>query len=1429
MKKERHPRPKGGDIFQIPTNYFLHEECCKENCSLEKLKVLLENKIDINTMNENEDTPLHLICANKTLSYDLVKFLIEKKSNMDLSNKDGKYPLHLVCENQSVSFEIIKLMIEMKSNFLATDKKGNTSFHCLCSNNKATKEMVEYFIKDLQFDVNLTNDSNETPFLNSCQNAASENIKYLLEIRGDLSVTSYSKDTTLMNLCKNQNITFELVKHFVESKCCDLNVKNKTNSSFLSFALQNQKADQETINFLIQQESDFNQINQSKESLLHGACFNPNLSMHTLKLLIDKGIYANPKNYEKITPLHILCNNENSTFEMIKFLIENKALVTSLTLKNQDSPLHLYCRRKNPNVETLKYLLEMKSCVNLKNNLDLTPLYVLSENASCNHDLINTLIEANAHINSVNSVLKKTTFHSACQNKNISLDSLKLFVENKAHLNIKDDKDETPLHFAVSTFSSEMIKLLLESKSFVSCKNTIGNTPLHCSFLGEKIELNTIKSLIESKSTINSNNKTKNTPLHLACSKSYTPLDVVEFLIENKAKVNSLNQDMKTPLHLALENGVSNEILKILISNYNQVHIQVKHVTNPFHSLYSNEDNQLPVETIKFMVENKSDFNTRNEIGNCLIHSASKKGNIELVKYLVELKANINSKNKNGSTPLHLYCGYKETSFENVKYLVEMKSDLNAKNKNGSIPLTSAVYNLNTPIETLKYLIESKSLPRPFKHGTMLLQQKHSSYEKIKLFFDLEEFVPSKFTIESFSEIKKKRNNWGWENNPQKTISYPLHIAVKHHNIDVIKYIAERCGTQMESNEPLLAACRGNPSPIVLEYLLQLGASINGTVSPLHTLISNPNAPPESINLLINKKASITHVDEHRNTFLHLVCSKKNASIETVKLLVNNGLPVDSLNYSNSNALHFLNHKNPQLEIISNYLIEMKVDPNTKNSHKKNSEDQWYINTPSSYHKNNALHWACFSEKVSLEYIKSLIENKCGINTRNSESFTPLHLLCSNPNYSFDAIKFLVEQRAFLNQPHSIKSVLHCAVKNPNADLQLIEYLIQNGSNVNNRTLFGMVTPLTEACKVNKNPDILLYLLDQKANINSKDKSFRTPLSFLAINKEISTEIIQKFIELKAEINSPDKLGNTPLNMISTRNDLTRPFIKFLLKNKANFVKTGNKNPTAIEKICKNVNIPCEIPSYLMSQKISNPKGNDECLRSALINPNVSLSFVKQIIEKKASLEANNIGLNDTPLHIACNNQNISIEIVKYLVEQKSSINVPNKKKDTPLSIATSKCSLQIIKYLIKSKGDLNFENNYKKTPLQRALSKHKFVVPLITFLAKETQNTPIFEENNQLIVNKEEPKKKTTFKKHFTILHGLCSLTEITPQILNQFLNSMIKNKNFKSILNTVNHHNQTALHILCNFPFFDKKFFLFSTFFFFWQVQTKTFLWIF
>ena len=77
-----------------------------DNGHVEVVKLLLENKADVNAANQNRETPLHW--ASQSGRVEIVKLLLKNKADVNAADEDGWTALPRALENGHV--EVVKLL-----------------------------------------------------------------------------------------------------------------------------------------------------------------------------------------------------------------------------------------------------------------------------------------------------------------------------------------------------------------------------------------------------------------------------------------------------------------------------------------------------------------------------------------------------------------------------------------------------------------------------------------------------------------------------------------------------------------------------------------------------------------------------------------------------------------------------------------------------------------------------------------------------------------------------------------------------------------------------------------------------------------------------------------------------------------------------------------------------------------------------------------------------------------------------------------------------------------------------------------------------------------------------------------------------------------------------------------------------------------------
>lgn len=259
-----------------------------------------------------------------------------------------------------------------------------------------------------------------------------------------------------------------------------------------------------------------------------------------------------------------------------------------------------------------------------------------------------------------------------------------------------------------------------------------------------------------------------------------------------------------------------------------------------------------------------------------------------------------------------------------------------------------------------------------------------------------------------------------------------------------------------------------------------------------------------------------------------------------------------------------------------------------------------------------------------------------------------------------------------------------------NGDLTLVRSMIEGDRSLLEFKIDSIFTPLNMASYVGKT-DIVKYLLEKGADINTKDREGSTPLQNAAAKGHF--DIVKLLVEKGSDVNYKDDNGVTPIHFgcMSGNVDL----VKYLVEKGAdiNAVSKIGRKPAVDAVFGGNV----EVLKYLESKGV-NMKG----------------------------LEA---GAGNTPLHIATGRGNI--EMLKYFILKGYDVNKKNDASQTPFTWAIGGGNTEILRLFIENGADVNFKDRLSgKTTLHFACVKGN--AELADFLIKKGADVNIKDNNGR-------------------------------------------------------------------------------------------------
>lgn len=455
--KELHSSDKYKQILSLLLKYRLKD--------IEQLKIETANK-----------TLLEYACYNKWI--DIVELLIQHNIDVNIG-KPLLFIFKNMNENVGEDITLLSLLLSAGANLKdiekVVDKTGNSLLHIACQ--KKDESLIKLLI-NYGIDLNIVNSSGFTP------------LSFLCSSLGRFNNTYDKKTFSLVKLLINAGADINVGGALAEAcsvghvPCIKLLLKKGANINGIEYT-----------NF--ENTHIFHKIPIVEASKLK---HNKNI----VELLIKHGADVNNG-----CPLSHACQTNN--IEVVELLLQSGADVNT---KDKDfSYTPLMFATINGNLDIIKLLIEHGADVNICDQYNETAL-ILSTKHGYEH-IVRFLFQHNADINTQSKRDGQTAlFHLIRRNNDYSTETIEMFLQGGADVNIKDMEDKTPIFYVVKSGNLELFNLLLKYGADINVvsqgnKNllyyALASLSYYVSDKSERIEI--IKSLLKSGLTLTNNSK----------------------------------------------------------------------------------------------------------------------------------------------------------------------------------------------------------------------------------------------------------------------------------------------------------------------------------------------------------------------------------------------------------------------------------------------------------------------------------------------------------------------------------------------------------------------------------------------------------------------------------------------------------------------------------------------------------------------------------------------------------------------------------------------------------------------------------------------------------------------------------------------------------------------------------------------------------
>lgn len=371
--------------FQYQTEEFLFNYALARNQEKLQNLILSHQSIDLKGRHKNW---IHIAIGK--IKDAIVKRLINQKADVNAMNKEGQSPLHVATElfTQDDRLRIMKLLLAHRANVLAP-KGHETALHIAASSClNAVRMLLNH---GAQVNAISYNDHNKRPLHNAVSIEYSHDqciiTKELLDYDADINAQDNRGITALHIAVKNKNS--DLVNFLLTQKAA-VNIQDAKGNTPLHIAVEKYKTNHrlELIENLLDYRAQVNIKNDEGNTPLHLITQKNFESTDLVELLFERGADVRAINARDKTP----CEDLSPSHVTLAQMFFTK---TPKPLTKAEKDLHLYIAGESADINYIKEILNSNIDPNRLNKYTKGPLLhraILKKN----HDVVLYLLQAKA-------------------------------------------------------------------------------------------------------------------------------------------------------------------------------------------------------------------------------------------------------------------------------------------------------------------------------------------------------------------------------------------------------------------------------------------------------------------------------------------------------------------------------------------------------------------------------------------------------------------------------------------------------------------------------------------------------------------------------------------------------------------------------------------------------------------------------------------------------------------------------------------------------------------------------------------------------------------------------------------------------------------------------------------------------------------------
>uniref|UniRef100_A0A8C5MED3 Ankyrin repeat domain 52 n=1 Tax=Leptobrachium leishanense TaxID=445787 RepID=A0A8C5MED3_9ANUR len=696
----------GLNVFNCFTASFLQHPLVQAIFSrkIEDVKLLLNQKENVNVLDQERRTPLHaaaflgdlqaieLLIQSGTVSFDFlfqlilmpgfsraVALLVKHSADVNGRDKYWQTPLHVAAANRAN--KCAETLIPLVKNVNIADRSGRTALHhaVLSGNFKMVLMLL-----------------NKRAHHGICDKKERQAIMYSAFL-GHLEITK-----------------------LLISRGADAMSKDKKGYTPLHAAACTGQID--VIKYLLKLGVEIDEPNCFGNTALHIACYMGQDSVATE--LVNYGSNVNQPNEKGFTPLHFAAVSTNGAL-CLELLVNNGADV-NFQSKDGKSPLHMAAIHGR--FTRSQILIQNGGEIDCVDKYGNTPLHVA---ARYGHELLISTLMTNGADTARRGVHGMFPLHLAvlfgfsdCCRKLLSSGQLYSIVSSLSNehvlsagfdINTPDNLGRTCLHAAASGGNVECLNLLSSSGADLRRQDKFGRTPLHYAAANGSYQCTV--NLVTAGASVNEADYRGCTPLHYAAaSDTYRRVDThsgtsqepdeellkasqqkeaffcLEYLLDNNADASLRDKQGYAAVHYAAAYGNRQNLELLLEMSFNCLEdVESTVPVSPLHLAAYNGH----CDALKTLAETLVNLDVRDHKGRTALYLATERGSTECVEVLTSHGASpILKDRKKKWTPLHVAASSGNTDCLHLLIDCSDRPDIaDVVDAHGQTPLMLAVMN----------------------------------------------------------------------------------------------------------------------------------------------------------------------------------------------------------------------------------------------------------------------------------------------------------------------------------------------------------------------------------------------------------------------------------------------------------------------------------------------------------------------------------------------------------------------------------------------------------------------------------------------------------------------------------------------------------------------------------------------------------------